>query len=73
MMGQPTYAEIRHLLGFGPRRLKIMLALTRHPELDSLEWAGTITFFLGRTAAVKYDVHEGTRPAPTEVGLDDAA
>ena len=33
-----TFAELRHGLGFGPRRLKLLLWLTQHPELEQGHW-----------------------------------
>lgn len=33
-----TFVELRALLGFGPRRLKLLLWLKAHPELDTGHW-----------------------------------
>lgn len=35
---QHTFAELRNVLGLGPRRLKILLWLKQHPELDLGAW-----------------------------------
>src|SRR5689334_13088644 len=33
-----TFAELRQLLGLGPRRLKVLLWLKQHPELEEGAW-----------------------------------
>jgi hypothetical protein len=35
---QRTFLELRQALGFGPRRLKLLLWLREHPELDYGAW-----------------------------------
>jgi hypothetical protein len=33
--------------GFGPRRLKVLLLLAQHPELDDLDWHGRLEVHFG--------------------------
>jgi hypothetical protein len=45
----------------GARRLKALLLLSRHPELDDANWSGSVQFHFGGHS-VKAAVH----PSPTE-------
>src|SRR5262249_15712464 len=38
ILDQYTFAELRPLPGLGPRRLKILLWLRQHPELETGNW-----------------------------------
>lgn len=53
--------------GFGVVRLKLLLAISRAPELDRPGWSGTFQATIGATGQVKARAHE----ALGEVQLDD--
>lgn len=56
-----TFTEMRASLGFGVRRLKILLALRQLPELDDPDWQGTLTYHLGPRGQVACDPHRTPR------------
>lgn len=50
-----------HLRGFGARRLKVLLELSRHPELDDADWQGTVQLHFGNGSSVKAAIHPQAR------------
>jgi hypothetical protein len=54
-------------LGFGPRRKRILLLLTHHPELDQEEFVGQLVADTDRGGRVRGSVHEKVLLPPVEV------
>ncbi len=48
-----TFAQLRQLLGFGPKRLKILLALIGSGEIDGPDWHGEFRAAVGPRGEVK--------------------
>jgi hypothetical protein len=67
IVAEQTFAQLRHMLGFGVVRLKILLALRRETCLDYPDWQGRFVAEIGKHNQVK----AGVEPARLEVMFDD--
>jgi hypothetical protein len=67
IVAEQTFAQLRHLLGFGVVRLKILLALQRQECLDYPDWRGRFVAEIGHRGQVK----AGVEPAKQEVTFDE--
>jgi hypothetical protein len=67
IVAEQTFAQLRHLLGFGVVRLKILLALQRQQCLDYPDWQGRFVVEIGKHSQVK----AGVEPARREVTFDE--
>ena len=58
-------AQLRELLGFGPKRLKILNALKQEcEEVDRIpNWTGQVTFHVSENGSVLVDPHRRPRAA----------
>lgn len=65
-LSQHTFTELRQLLGFGPKRLKLLLFLAQHPELDEQGWYGDLRANVDGSGSVKAAVHPGLREVRQE-------
>lgn len=52
--------------GFGPKRLKMLLALAAADDLDDAAWVGRVEMHIGQGALVKAAI----LPGPREISLD---
>jgi len=62
-----TFVDLRHTLGFGIVRLKLLLAIRREPGLDTPGWSGRFIADIGPHGQVK----AALEPAKREVTLED--
>jgi hypothetical protein len=67
IVAEQTFAQLRHMLGFGVVRLKILLALRRETCLDYPDWRGRFVAEVGHGSQVK----AGVEPARQEVTFDE--
>jgi hypothetical protein len=67
-----TFVQLRHALGFGVVRLKLLLAIRRLPELDHPGWRGQFRAEIGKDGQVKAGClpWEPARPEIREVTFE---
>jgi hypothetical protein len=61
IVAEQTFAQLRHMLGFGVVRFKIFLALRREVCLDYPDWRGRFVVQVGHRGHVKAGVEPELR------------
>lgn len=58
LVGDGALTQLR---GFGGRRLRVILELARHPELDDPTWLGQAVFSFGNGLGIKGAIQPALR------------